>query len=132
MRYNVILFDADDTLYDYAQSEAFALAGVFGEIHQECTNAIVDSYRRINQQLWNDFEQGIVTQGELRTARFERLLEEHSIKCALDAEAFSNIYIKYFRTGLLSHGRGREAVQSTVRARSTHGHHHERNQGSAV
>ncbi|MEF7437915.1 YjjG family noncanonical pyrimidine nucleotidase [Paenibacillus lautus] len=99
MRYNVILFDADDTLYDYAQSEAFALAGVFGEIHQECTNAIVDSYRRINQQLWNDFEQGIVTQGELRTARFERLLAEHRINCALDAEAFSNIYIKYLGQG---------------------------------
>ena len=41
MRYNVILFDADETLYDYAKSEAFALSGVFGEIDQECTDAIV-------------------------------------------------------------------------------------------
>ncbi|GIO96772.1 noncanonical pyrimidine nucleotidase, YjjG family protein [Paenibacillus lautus] len=99
MRYNVILFDADETLYDYAKSEAFALSGVFGEIDQECTDAIVDSYRRINQQLWHDFEQGKVTQSDLRTARFDRLLAEHDIKCALDANAFSDIYIKYLGQG---------------------------------
>lgn len=99
MRYNVILFDADETLYDYAKSEAFALSGVFGEIGQECTDAIVDSYRRINQQLWSDFEQGKVTQRELRTARFERLLAEHGITCALDADAFSDVYIKYLGQG---------------------------------
>ncbi|MGG4102416.1 YjjG family noncanonical pyrimidine nucleotidase [Paenibacillus lautus] len=99
MRYNVILFDADETLYDYAKSEAFALSGVFGEIDQECTDAIVDSYRRINQQLWRDFEQGKVTQSDLRTARFDRLLAEHDIKCALDANAFSDVYIKYLGQG---------------------------------
>ncbi|MGY5344042.1 YjjG family noncanonical pyrimidine nucleotidase [Paenibacillus glucanolyticus] len=99
MRYKVILFDADDTLYDYAKSEAFALSGSFGEIDQECTAAIVDSYRRINQQLWNEFEQGSVTQSELRTARFKRLLAEHSIECDLDADAFSHTYIKYLGQG---------------------------------
>lgn len=99
MRYKVILFDADDTLYDYAKAEAFALSGVFGEIDQECTDAIVDSYRSINQKLWNEFEQGVVTQSELRTARFERLLAEHHIQCDLDAEAFSNAYIKYLGEG---------------------------------
>lgn len=99
MRYKIILFDADDTLYDYAKAEAFALSGVFSEIDQECTDAIVDSYRRINQKLWNEFEQGSVTQSELRTARFERLLAEHDIQTALDAEAFSNAYIKYLGQG---------------------------------
>ncbi|GAE05226.1 5'-nucleotidase YjjG [Paenibacillus sp. JCM 10914] len=79
--------------------KAFALASAFGEINQECTQVIVDSYRRINQQLWNEFEQGSITQNELRTARFERLLTEQRISCDRDAQAFSDTYIKYLGLG---------------------------------
>ena len=98
MRYNVILFDADETLYDYAKSEAFALSGVFGEIDQECTDAIVDSYRRINQQLWSDFEQGRLhsvncVQPDLSVCYRTR----HNVH--LDADAFSDVYIKYLGQG---------------------------------
>ncbi|MEK3734843.1 MULTISPECIES: YjjG family noncanonical pyrimidine nucleotidase [Paenibacillus] len=99
MRYNVVLFDADETLFDYTKAEAHALTSAFQEMKLECTPLLVDSYRRINQELWKAFEQGSITQQQLRTARFERLVAEHRLSEAIDAEAFSQAYIKYLGEG---------------------------------
>lgn len=99
MHYKVILFDADDTLFDYTKAEAHALAAAFSEMNLECTEPLVNSYRRINQELWKAFEQGSVTQQQLRTVRFERLLTEHRLPTTISAEAFSAAYIKYLGEG---------------------------------
>lgn len=93
MKYEVILFDADDTLFDYSLSEAHALKRVFLEHRIELLQTHVDAYRIVNQQLWNDFEKGAVTLDFLRHERFRRLFAELEVE--LDAAYFSEQYVQY-------------------------------------
>lgn len=92
MQYKIVLFDADETLFDYVQAEAFALSSAFRDIRAECTEAVRDSYQEINRRLWREFEQGSITQSDLRRVRFEWLLAEHRIDCGLSADQFSDLY----------------------------------------
>jgi 2-haloacid dehalogenase len=99
LSYQIILFDADDTLFDYSKSESFALTNAFKLIGIECSNNIVQSYRFINQQLWYDYEKGIIELELLRSERFKRLFAEHDLMTELNADDFSNNYIKYLGEG---------------------------------
>lgn len=49
MRYEVILFDADDTLFDYSQAEQYALLLTYQAFGLTCTDGHIESYRTINQ-----------------------------------------------------------------------------------
>ncbi|RCW50818.1 YjjG family noncanonical pyrimidine nucleotidase [Paenibacillus prosopidis] len=97
MKYEVILFDADDTLFDYSLAEAHALKRVFQEHGIELLQSHVDTYRNVNQQLWNDFEKGAVTLDFLRHERFSRLFTELKVK--MDAVYFSEQYVQYLGEG---------------------------------
>ncbi|GGG13795.1 YjjG family noncanonical pyrimidine nucleotidase [Paenibacillus abyssi] len=99
MSYQVILFDADDTLFDYAKSELHALEHAFIEMGMECNSAYVESYRVINQQLWREFETGLIKLDLLRTERFRRLFTVHQPDITIDAEQFSHTYLKYLGEG---------------------------------
>jgi 2-haloacid dehalogenase len=99
MSYQIILFDADDTLFDYSKSESFALTNAFKLIGIECSDNIVQSYRFINQQLWYDYEKGIIELELLRSERFKRLFAEHDLMTEFNADDFSINYIKYLGEG---------------------------------
>lgn len=99
MSYDVIFFDADDTLYDYAQSEAHALAESFREAKLEMSEALTGSYRTINGQLWREYEQGAIDLASLRSERFARLIAENSLTIDWTAEEFSLAYLRYLGEG---------------------------------
>ena len=71
--YQWLLFDADDTLFDYAQAEYNALRDTFAEYALPFTARAVELYREINHQLWLRFEQGTVTGAQIRSERFTQL-----------------------------------------------------------
>lgn len=80
MRYQTLLMDADDTLFDFhaAEREAFALlAKQFSLPGDEQTYAL---YHSINAALWKELEQGLTTKPALLTKRFRRLNAELGIK----------------------------------------------------
>ncbi len=97
MKYEVILFDADDTLFDYSLAEAHALKSVFLEHQIELMQSHVELYRLVNQQLWNDYEKGKVTLDFLRHERFRRLFAD--IQVEMDAVYFSERYVQYLGEG---------------------------------
>jgi len=97
VKYEVILFDADDTLFDYSLAEAHALKRVFLEFQIELLQSHIELYRSVNQQLWNDFEKGEVTLDFLRLERFRKLFAE--VKVELDAVHFSERYVHYLGEG---------------------------------
>ncbi|TCM99470.1 2-haloacid dehalogenase [Paenibacillus sp. BK033] len=98
MNYDVILFDADDTLFDYKKAEDFALTSVFGEFGVQSPDTdFAALYRTINQELWNDFEKGAISLAELRVERFSRLFNGTGL--AIGAEEFSNRYLGYLGAG---------------------------------
>jgi 2-haloacid dehalogenase len=91
LRYSWILFDADGTLFDFAKAEAKAMVRTFKESGHIFQPAYAETFETINAEMWRAFEQGRISQNELRTTRFERLFE--SIGIETDAAAFSVRYL---------------------------------------
>jgi 2-haloacid dehalogenase len=92
IKYEWLLFDADGTLFDYDRAEAVALEKTFVEMGPGFERSYATIYRRINEEIWLEFEQGRITQERLRTRRFEQLFEEVGV--TIDAEAFSARYLR--------------------------------------
>ena len=74
-KYTWLLFDADGTLFDYNKAEKSALTNTFEQIGYPFEPQYLPEYRRINGQIWLDFEQGKITQERLKKKRFELLFK---------------------------------------------------------
>lgn len=75
MKYPYLLFDADDTLFDFSAAERHAhirMCQLHRIPYSEENYAL---YHRINSQLWHEFDLGQVTKPFLLTERFRRWLE---------------------------------------------------------
>jgi 2-haloacid dehalogenase len=96
--YSWLLFDADGTLFDYDLAEAKALAGAFTDLGLRFEADTIPTYRKINAQVWLDFEQGKISALALRTLRFERLFQ------ALDMQADSNVFSACYLRNLAQAG----------------------------
>ncbi len=92
--YTTLFLDADGTIFDYDRGEKFAMekslqhfsiAGNSGEL--------LELYRRINNSIWGDFEQGKISAEDLKIERFRRFADELRIK--FDPVNFSRIYLDY-------------------------------------
>lgn len=90
--YEWLLFDADGTLFDYDEAEIHALEASFQQIAIPFEQRYLQEYRKINDQIWRDFEQGEISQERLKTERFERLFKTLHIQA--DAIRFSEIYLE--------------------------------------
>ncbi|MGZ9584486.1 YjjG family noncanonical pyrimidine nucleotidase [Paenibacillus marinisediminis] len=99
MKYPIILFDADETLFDFAATESFALTQTCKEIGIVCDEEQIASYKSINKQLWNELEKGLITSQVLRTERFRRWFAAHNWQSEFDAGGVSSSYIKYLAEG---------------------------------
>lgn len=99
MTYTHLLFDADDTLFDYPKAENHALSLTLTEAGIPCTDDVMQAYQTINQQLWRDLEQGLVTQATLRTERFARLVKELGITPRSQVEEISERYLEVLGEG---------------------------------
>jgi 2-haloacid dehalogenase len=97
MRYGWLLFDADGTLFDYDRAEAIALARSFAEIDCRFEPEYVQVYRQINGSMWQEFEQGKLSQKRLRIKRFEALFEAIGVEA--DPVRFSPRYLAHLAAG---------------------------------
>lgn len=91
-RYQYLLFDADNTLFDFDQTAKDAFAATFGAfgIKQEAHH--YDQYFEISQQCWRDFEDKKIDQNTLRRVRFELFFEAAKIEG--NALQFNNQYLQ--------------------------------------
>lgn len=90
-RYDVFLFDADGTLYDFDKAETYALERAFAAHEFSYTNDVLASYRAINRLLWKAYEEGEISKAELQPLRFERLFDTLGI--VFDPNNFNNEYL---------------------------------------
>jgi 2-haloacid dehalogenase len=91
MIYTWLLFDADGTLFDYDKAEASALRSTFIQVTGSFDERYATEYRRINHQMWIDFEQGKITADLLHLKRFELLLAAFELEA--DAGQFGARYL---------------------------------------
>lgn len=94
MRYEVLLFDADETLFDFRKGENSAFLKCIDDFNlSEDKEACIKLYKEINTFIWQEFEKGLITSKDLKVERFRRLLKALNIE--RDAEEVSNTYMKY-------------------------------------
>lgn len=76
-KYEVLLFDLDNTLFDFEAAEKEALIATKEKLNSELTyEAFHDLYQSVNKPLWEALERGEITSGEIKTERFIRLIEK--------------------------------------------------------
>ena len=90
MLYRAILMDADDTLFDFRTAERLAITETLGGLGLN-DPAAADLYVRINEACWKAFEQGLITQSELKVMRFEKLLS--ALNLSADPRAAGDTYL---------------------------------------
>jgi 2-haloacid dehalogenase len=99
MNYNVILFDADGTLFDYDKAEAHALEKAFKHFNFKYTEeSELKNYRIINKEIWIDYENGKIDSKNLRIERFRRLFKNYEEK--IDFNEFSTVYLSLLSDGI--------------------------------
>ena len=92
MKYSWLLFDADGTLFDYENAEAYALRKTFQDAGLTYETGHLDIYRPINSQIWRDFEKGLISAESVKADRFQQLFD--AIGVETDAQSFSARYLK--------------------------------------
>lgn len=94
MKYELVLFDADGTLFDYQKGEEFALKKAMESFNIDYNEDLhLKEYRSINLRIWKKLERGEITPEKLRSERFRILFEELEIKA--NAVDFGEKYL-YF------------------------------------
>lgn len=91
--YTWLLFDADNTIWDFDAAEASALERTLLERDMEWSTEVLGTYRLINREAWDDYESGKLPKEQLRDIRFKRLLEHY--RQDHSAEALSISYRDY-------------------------------------
>ncbi len=98
MRYPYLLFDADDTLFDFprASSRAFSIMCQMDGIPD--TPEVRQLYHDINRELWDAFDRGEVTKDHVTLERYVRLLQ--ALKLDLDPARCNRDYLTALGEGV--------------------------------
>jgi 2-haloacid dehalogenase len=90
-RFDIILLDADGTIFDYDAAETHALTASLAEYGRPCGPAALLAYRRINGLLWQAHERGEIGLADLRVERMRRFAA--AIGADLPAAEFGERYV---------------------------------------
>jgi putative hydrolase of the HAD superfamily len=92
-----IFFDLDRTLWDFDQNSHEALSQIFDKLELngaiQNKRAFISDYKRINEQMWTEYRQGLLPKEELRVGRFMRALKKYGVDDYKIAEIYSESYI---------------------------------------
>ena len=75
MKYPYLLFDADNTLFDFDKAERRAYTNVCRTHGLAFSDSGYALYRQCNGELWHDFDRGLCTKEFILVERFRRYLD---------------------------------------------------------
>ena len=90
-RYDVILLDADNTLFDFDLAESVALTETLEAFGFPAREPYLSAYHQSNRGLWNAFERGEIAQESILSGRFQGFLE--SVDGAGDSVEMNRFYM---------------------------------------
>lgn len=97
MQIKTILFDLDNTLFDFNKAERGALIKTLERLGIEPADAIVKRYSEINLSQWKLLEQGRLTREGVKQRRYQLLFEELDVDC--DPQKANAIYEEQLAIG---------------------------------
>lgn len=95
-RYDTVLFDADNTLFDFLKSERGALIDALRHFGVEPDENMIAAYSAINEATWKRLERGEITKEELREVRFVEFCRHFGLD--LDVSALAALYLERLGT----------------------------------
>ena len=90
-RFDTVLLDADDTVYDFKLAEKTAVSRTFEAFGVDPTDETVSLYSKINLSCWKALERGELSRDDLKPTRFRMLFERVGAQPA-DFEAVNAMY----------------------------------------
>ncbi len=97
MKYNVILLDADNTLFDFDKAEVYALEKTCQAVNRPYNEEIKHIYEKNNHVLWGALESGQIDMATLKIERFKGFIKDLKLNC--DPKFMSDLYIKHLGEG---------------------------------
>lgn len=91
MKYKFLLFDADETLFDFKMAEKMAFSATLKSYNLPENNESHTVYSEANAEQWALLEKNLVTKEELKSNRFKKFCDHFGYKC--DPKEMSDIYI---------------------------------------
>lgn len=89
--YQWLLFDADNTLFDFNAAEEYALSRTLTHFGAPVAEETKNIYKKVNRSLWDAFERGEITQEQILANRFPLFLQAAHIQG--DGETWSRCYV---------------------------------------
>lgn len=89
--YKFLLFDADETLFDFKRAERSAFSDVAAKYSLPMSDALYADYHVINDALWKDFERAEITKPALLVERFHKLAQKYGFD--YDAAEVNRFYL---------------------------------------
>lgn len=103
LNYELLIFDADGTLFDFARAERHAFFKTAEDFSADFTEAEYGLYEKINKAIWKEMELGEIDQETLKAERFRRFFNK--LGKDVDAGLFSKAYLHNLsRAGFLFDG----------------------------
>ncbi len=93
MKYTWILFDADNTLFDFTFSQKNALKYTFEEFEIGYQDELFPFFTKLNNEIWKAYDENKITHEEIKTERFKVLFDDIGVK-NVDLEAFNIKFIE--------------------------------------
>ena len=90
--YEWLLFDADNTLFDFDAAEDHALTRTLLRFGVNPEPRLKKGYRAINTKLWEDLENGLISRERLSVRRFEIFMEAAGVTG--DPVAWNSYYME--------------------------------------
>lgn len=98
-RYECILFDLDHTLWDYETNSEETLRDLFErfKVMEKGVTSFrffLETFRRVNLQLWDKYDRGLIDQQVIRTERFHKVFYEAGLDDVRFSLEFSADYLR--------------------------------------
>jgi len=99
MKYKHLFFDLDHTLWDFERNSSESLKDIFhnSNLTSHGVNSLelfVQSFLRINTELWDKFDRGLLHHTYIRENRFKMVFEELGVLCPENHEEIGEIYLQ--------------------------------------
>ncbi|OHT07441.1 putative HAD-hydrolase YfnB [Tritrichomonas foetus] len=102
-KYDILLFDADGTLYDFAETEKNSIKWTWEQYGIPLNDETRGCFKKYNTKAWGMIEAGTLTIEELKSIRFKWTFEELGLN--IDTKQFAEDFmINTGKTGVLFDG----------------------------
>mgnify|MGYP000178212041 CR=1 FL=1 len=94
-KYNWILLDLDDTLFDYSKTEFYSLQKLCEEFFGKFNEEIYKSYGTINRKYWTAFQKDEIKIDDVKVGRFKEFADVNFPDIKTDSQILSERFIDF-------------------------------------